>query len=158
MTSAVMHLRLALQAGLGADAIHSIAGGQMQRLLDGEDPLDVGPAPGVAQPIDPLLERVVSHAAQAIARTFGQGDPTEPVALTKLACGVGEDGAHADVFAAVLGLLETYEENLTDVPEGARIPPAARLLVAAMTVARTPDVPLPALPGAPPPTREEADA
>jgi predicted TIM-barrel fold metal-dependent hydrolase len=158
MTSAVMHLRLALQAGLGADAIHSIAGGQMQRLLDREDPLDVGPAPGAARSIDPLLERVVSHAAQAIARTFGQGDATEPVALTKLACGVGENGAHADVFAAVLGLLEDYEANLGDVPKNARIPPAARLLVAAMTIARTPDVPLPDLPGAPPPTREEADA
>jgi uncharacterized protein len=157
LTSAVQHLRLAIQAGLGADALRSIAGGQMQRLLDGDDPLDAGPAPGASRPIDPLLERVVSHSAQAIARMFGRSDPSEPVALTKLACGVGEDGAHADVFAAVLGLLETYEENLTDVPEGQRIPPAARLLVAAMTVARTPDVPLPELPDAPPPTREEAD-
>jgi predicted TIM-barrel fold metal-dependent hydrolase len=158
LTSAVMHLRLAIQAGLGAEALRSIAGGQMQRLLDGEDPIDVGPAPGAARPIDPLLERVVSHAAQAIARTFGQGDPSEPVALTKLACGVGEDGAHADVFAAVLGLLETYEANLGKVPEGQRIAPAARLLVAAMSIARTPDVPLPDLPDSPPPTREEADA
>jgi hypothetical protein len=153
-----MHMRLALQAGIGADALRWIAGGQMQRLLDGEDPVDAGPAPGVARPIDPLLERVVSHSAQAIARTFGQGDPSEPVALTKLACGVGEDGAHADVFAAVLGLLEAYEEHLGDVPAGQRIPPATRLLLAAMTIARTPDVPLPELPGAPPPTREEADA
>jgi hypothetical protein len=152
-----MHLRLALQAGLGPEAIHSIAGGQMQRLLDGEDPLYAGPPPGVARPIDPLLERVVSHSAQAIARTFGQGDPTEPVALTKLACGVGEDGAYAEVHAAVLGLLETYEANIGDVPEGMRIAPAARLLVAAMSIARTPDVPLPDLPS-PPPTREEADA
>jgi predicted TIM-barrel fold metal-dependent hydrolase len=157
LTSAVMHLRLAVQAGLGAEAIRSIAGGQMQRLLDGEDPLDAGPPPGAPRPIHPLLERAVSHAAQAIARTFGQGDPSEAVALTKLACGVGEDGAHADVFAAVLGLLETYEEHIGDVPAGQRIAPAARLLVAAMSVARTPDVPLPDLPGAPPPTREEAD-
>jgi predicted TIM-barrel fold metal-dependent hydrolase len=157
LTSVMMHLRLALQAGLGTDAIRSIAGGQMQRLLDGEDPLDLGAAPGAARPIDPLLERVVSHSAQAVARMFGRGDPSEPVALTKLACGVGEDGAHAEVFAAVLGLLETYEENLGEAPPGQRIAPAARLLVAAMTVARTPDVPLPDLPGAPPPTREEAD-
>jgi uncharacterized protein len=157
MTSAVLHLRLAIQAGLGGEALRSIAGGQIERLLGGGDPIDAGPAPGAARPIDPLLERVVSHSAQAIARTFGRGDPSEPVALTKLACGVGEDGAHADVFAAVLGLLETYEANLTDVPEGQRIAPAARLLVAAMTIARTPDVPLPDLPDAPPPTREEAE-
>jgi uncharacterized protein len=158
MTSAVLHLRLAVQAGLGGEALRSIAGGQIERLLDGGDPIDAGPPPRAARPIDPLLERVVSHSAQAIARMFGRGDPSEPVALTKLACGVGQDGAHADVFAAVLGLLETYEANLTDVPEGQRLAPAARLLVAAMTIARTPDVPLPELPDAPPPTREEADA
>jgi predicted TIM-barrel fold metal-dependent hydrolase len=157
MTSAVLHLRLAVQAGLGGEALRSIAGGQIERLLDGGDPVDAGPPPRAATPIDPLLERVVSHAAQAIARMFGRGDPSEPVALTKLACGVGEDGAHADVFAAVLGLLETYEANLTDPPKGQRFAPAARLLVAAMTIARTPDVPLPELPDAPPPTREEAE-
>ena len=157
LPSAVMHLRLAVQAGLGADAIRSIAGRQMQRVLDGEELIDAGPAPRAARPIDPLLERVVSHAAQAIARTFARSDASEPVALTKLACGVGEDGDRAGVFAAVMGLLEAYEENLTAVPPGQRISPATRLLVAAMTVARTPDVPLPDLPDAPPPTREEAE-
>jgi hypothetical protein len=158
LTSAVMHLRLAVQAGLGDEAIRSIAGGQMQRILDRADLQDAGPAPGAARPVDPLLERVVSHAAQGVARMFARADPSEPVALAKLACGVGEDGDRAGVFAAVLGLIETYEANLTDVPEGMRIAPAARLLVAALTIARTPDVPLPELPGAPPPTREEAEA
>ena len=158
LTSAVMHLRLAVQAGLGADAIRTIAGAQMERLLDGGDPIDAGPAPGRPRPIDPLLERVVSHSAQAVARMFGQGDPSEQVALAKLACGVGEDSEHAEIFAAVLDLLETYEEHITDdVPEGQRIAPAARLLLAAVAVARTPDVPLPDLPDAPPPTREEAE-
>src|SRR5690349_17828658 len=146
LPSAVMHLRLAVQAGLGADAIRSIAGRQMQRVLDGEDLIDAGSAPRAARPIDPLLERVVSHAAQAIARSFARADPSEPVALTKLACGVGEDGDRAGVFAAVMGLLEAYEENLTTLEPGQRISPATRLLVAAMTVARTPDVPLPDLP------------
>jgi predicted TIM-barrel fold metal-dependent hydrolase len=158
MTSATMHLRLAVQAGVGPDALRSIAGDQMRRVLDGDDLLDAGPPPGDARPIDPLLARVVSHASQAMARTFVRSDASEPVALAKLACGVGEDGAHADVFAAVLGLLETYEANVGNVAEGQRIAPAGRLLMAAMTVARTPDVPLPDLPDSPPPTREEADA
>jgi uncharacterized protein len=157
LTSAFMHLRLAAQAGLEPAAMRSIAGDQMRRILAGDDPLDAGPAPGRSRSIDPLLERVVSHGAQAIARTFGQGDPSEQVALAKLACAVGEDSPHADVFAAVLGLLETYEQNLTPVREGERIPPAGRLLVAAVVVARTPDVPLPELPEAPPPTQEEAE-
>jgi hypothetical protein len=157
LTSAVMHLRLAAQAGLSREQLRLIAGGQMQRVLDGEDPLDVGPAPGRARPIDPLLERVVSHGCQAIARMFVRADPSEAVALAKLACGVGEDGHRADLFAAVLELLELYEEHATPVPEGQRIHPAARLLLAAVSFARTPDVPLPDLPGAPPPTREEAE-
>jgi predicted TIM-barrel fold metal-dependent hydrolase len=157
LTSAVMHLRLAAQAGLDPNQLRSIAGGQMQRVLAGEAPLDVGPAPGAARPIDPLLERVVSHTCQAVARMFVRADPSEAVALAKLACGVGQDGDRAGSFAAVLNLLELYEEHVRPVPEGQRIHPAARLLIAAASFARTPDVPLPDLPEAPPPTREEAE-
>jgi uncharacterized protein len=158
LTSAVMHLRLAAQAGLSASQLELIAGGQMEHVLEGGDPYDGGPPPGDMKPVDPLLARVVSHGCQAVARMFVRADPSEAVALAKLACGVGRDGDHADIFAAVLGLLEAYEEHLTPVPEGQRIHPAARLLLFAVTVARTPDVPLPDLPDAPPPTREEADA
>jgi uncharacterized protein len=158
LTSAVMHLRLAAQAGLDEAQIRSIAGAQMEHVLDGGDPLDAGPPPGGMKAIDPLLARVVSHGCQAVARMFVRADPSEAVALAKLACGVGQESEHADVFAAVLGLLEDYEEHITPVPEGLRIPPAARLLLFAVIVARTPDVPLPDLPDAPPPTREEADA
>jgi hypothetical protein len=158
LTSAVMHLRLAAQAGLDVAQIRSIAGAQMEHVLDGGDPLDAGPPPGDMKAIDPLLARVVSHGCQAVARMFVRADPSEAVALAKLACGVGQESEHADVFAAVLGLLEDYEEHITPVPEGLRIHPAARLLLFAVIVARTPDVPLPDLPDAPPPTREEADA
>jgi predicted TIM-barrel fold metal-dependent hydrolase len=158
LTSAVMHLRLAAQAGLDPAQLRSIAGGQMEHVLDGGAPRDVGAPPGVAKPVDPMLERVISHGCQAVARMFVRADPSEAVALAKLACGVGEESEHADVFAAVMWLLETYEEHVTPVPEGMRIHPAARLLIVAVTVARTPDVPLPELPDAPPPTREEADA
>jgi uncharacterized protein len=158
LTSAVMHLRLAAQAGLDPAQLRSIAGTQMAHVLDGGDPLDAGPPPGTATPVDPHLERVISHGCQAVARMFVRADPSEAVALAKLACGVGQESEHADVFAAVLGLLEAYEEHITPVPEGMRIHPAARLLIVAVTIARTPDVPLPELPDAPPPTREEADA
>jgi predicted TIM-barrel fold metal-dependent hydrolase len=158
LTSAVMHLRLAAQAGLEAAQLRSIAGDQMAHVLDGGDPLDAGPAPRAVKPIDPMLERVISHGCQAVARMFVRADPSEAVALAKLACGVGQESERADVFAAVLWLLETYEAHITPVPEGLRIHPAARLLIVAVTIARTPDVPLPELPDAPPPTREEADA
>jgi uncharacterized protein len=158
LTSAVMHLRLAAQAGLDQRALRSIAGAQMEHVLAGGDPLDAGPAPGAGRPIDPLLERVVSHASQAVARMFVRSDPSEAVALAKLACGVGQDSPDAAIFAAVLELLELYEEHIGPPGAGERIPPASRFLIAAVAVARSPDVPLPDLPGAPPPTREEAEA
>jgi uncharacterized protein len=158
LTSAVMHLRLAIQAGLDSEQLRVVAGGQMEHVLGGGDPLDAGPPPRDSRPEDPLLARVISHTCQAVARMFVRADPSEAVALAKLACGVGEESEHADVFAALLGLLETYEEHIGPAPEGLRIHPAARLLVFAATVARTPDVPLPDLPDAPPPTRDEAES
>lgn len=157
LVSAALHLRLALQAGLEARAVRSIAGAQLERVLDGGEPLDAGPAPGNTKPLDLLLERTVSHLNQAVARSFDRGSPDEPVALARLACAVGEDGPHADLFAAVLGLLDRYQEGLAPPPRGVRFPEALRLLIAATTIARTPDVPLPELEGQPPPTRAEAE-
>jgi hypothetical protein len=58
----------------------------------------------------------------------------------------------------VLEQLDRYEAELAPPPPGVRLPAATRYLVHALCVARTPDVPLPALPGAPPPTRAEAEA
>jgi hypothetical protein len=152
LVSAVLHLRFALQAGLGTEAIRAIAGAQLERLLDGGDPLDAGPPPGEAVPLAPLLERVVSHLNQAIGRSFDHGDPEEPVALARLACAVGADGPHAELMGAVLGLLDEYEDGLAEARPGDRYPDALRLLVAATSIARTPDVPLPDIPEPTPPT------
>jgi uncharacterized protein len=157
LVSAVLHLRFALQAGLGTEAVRVIAGAQIERLLDGGEPLDAGPPPGPAPALSPLVERVVSHLNQAIARTFGHGDPEEPVALARLSCAVGEEGPHAELMAAVLGLLDRYEQELAPAPPGGRFPEALRLLVAATSIARTPDVPLPDLRDVTPPTRAEAE-
>jgi uncharacterized protein len=157
LVSAVLHMRFALQSGLGEDAIRSIAGEQLERLLDGRDPIDAGPPPREPHPLDPLLERTVSHLNQAIARSFDHGDPEEPVALARLACAVGEEGPHAELMAAVLALLDRYEEELGPAGPGERYSEALRLLVAATSIARTPDVPLPDVHEATPPTRAEAE-
>jgi hypothetical protein len=62
------------------------------------------------------------------------------------------------VCAAVLELLDLYEEHKHEPPtDGRPYPPAGRFVVTALAVARTPDVPLPDRPGAPPPTRDEAE-
>jgi uncharacterized protein len=156
--SAVVALRCALQAGLSPEAVRSIAGGQMERLLEGEPGADAGPAPRRVAPLDPHLERVVTHLVSAMGRAFARADPEEPIALARLACAVGEDEDCAPVCSAVLELLDLYEEHKHEPPsDGRPFPPAGRFVVTALAVARTPDVPLPERPQAPPPTRDEAE-
>src|SRR6266480_4774720 len=43
---AVMALRFALQAGLTPEQVRSVAGSQIARLVVGDEPVDLGPAPG----------------------------------------------------------------------------------------------------------------
>jgi predicted TIM-barrel fold metal-dependent hydrolase len=156
--SAVVALRCALQAGLEPAAVRSIAGGQMARLLEGEPGADAGPPPRVVRPLDPHLERVVTHLVGAMGRAFARADPEEPIALARLACAVGSDQECSPVCAAVLDLLDIYEEHKHEPPtDGRPFPPAGRFVVTALAVARTPDVALPALPDAPAPTRAEAE-
>jgi uncharacterized protein len=155
----VMTLRCALQAGLSPEQVRGVAGGNLVRVIAGERPADLGPAPG--QPdraFDLLLERVVINLSGTFARLAAQADANETLVLARLACAVGSDGPHADVHAAVLDSLDRYEAELAPPPPGVRFPVAMRHLIQALVVARTPDVPLPPLPGAPEPTRAEAGA
>ena len=156
--SAVVALRCALQAGVPPEAVRSIAGGQMERLLEGEPGADAGPPPRLVRPLDPHLERVVTHLVSAMGRAFARADPEEPIALARLACAVGEDAECAPVCAAVLELLDLYEEHKHVPPvDGRPFPPAGRFVVTALAVARTPAVGLPDRPDAPSPTRDAAE-
>jgi len=160
VAGAVMTLRCALQAGLDADAVRGVAGGTLATVLEGRPAPDLGPAPGAARAraLDPVHERVVSHLLAAAGRLFGDADPAEPIALARLACAVGEGTEHSAQCAAVLGLLDAYEAGReTAPPPGQRFGPSVRFLLAALTVARTPDVPRPDLTDAPPPTKAEAE-
>jgi predicted TIM-barrel fold metal-dependent hydrolase len=157
--SATQTMRCALQAGLSPEQLRGVMGLQAERMLDGEEPLDLGPAPGGEErALDPLLERVVTHLTTTIGRAFVRADYAEPLALARLACAVGDDAPQAPVCAAVLDLLDAFDENIGPPPDGRPIPPAGRLIVFALIVARTPGVPLPDLPQAPPATRAEAEA
>jgi hypothetical protein len=146
VVGAVQGLRCALQAGLTREQVRGVAGLQMARLAAGEDPLDLGGPPGTPPALHPLLERVVSNLVATISRMFVRGDYDETLALSRLACAVGEDSPVADVCAAVLGLIDEFEHHLAPPEDGRPIPAAARLLVAAIFVARTPDVLLGPLP------------
>ena len=143
LPSALMTMRCALEAGLTREQIAGVFGGQLQRLVAGEDPVDLGPAPGPSPPIDPLLERVCAHITTAMGRAFGGGEPTESLDLARLAAGVGPDHPAAEVCAAVLWLLDLVDEHMGPPPPGRAFPEAGRFLVAALVLARTPRSALP---------------
>jgi len=65
------------------------------------------------------------------------------LALARLACDVPAEIDDAPVFAAVLRLLDQYERLAAATDPADRRPRS--LLILAATVARTPEVPLPAL-------------
>ena len=106
----VMSARNALQVGLDAEQTRGVLGGQALRLVDGEEPLDLGPAPGAEQlSRDPLLDRVYSFLMSALGQMFQGVEPTETLALVRLACDVGEDAPQAPVCRWVLELLDQRE-------------------------------------------------
>lgn len=143
LTAAVMQLRFALQAGVGVDALRSIAGGQIARVLDGAELEHHDPPAGEREPLDPHLERVVSHLVGAMGAALYEGDPAELASLARLACEVGDDPV-APLLTAVAELLDRAIPALRPGGTGPeRFPPAVRLLVAAMAIARTPAAPRP---------------
>ena len=152
-------LRFAHQAGLGEEQVRSVAGGQMARLVAGEEPLDLGPAVGPAGVRDDvLLNRVYTFLTSAIGQMFNGVRPDETLALARLACDVPKGSPQEPVCLSVLDLLgqiPAFEEAAqalrgaqAEPEEGASrfmsIVPGVPLVVAASDLCRTPDVPLPA--------------
>jgi uncharacterized protein len=143
INSAVTHLRFAMQAGVGIEALRSIAGEQIERVLTGAELSHHGRPPGEREPLSPHLERVVSHLVAAVGQLIGGERPTEMVSLARLACDVAGDDPDRPLLDHILTLLARWEE-LADGEDGeVRFPPSATLLTAAMSIARTPVGPLP---------------
>ena len=108
--AAAFQIRYALVVGLDGDQIRTIAGGQIERILAGEEPLDLGPAPGPPGAQDPGMERVVSHLMTAMGRAMAEGDPSVSVALGRLAVDLeGPERTLRKVFGPVV---------LTDAEKG----------------------------------------
>jgi hypothetical protein len=103
-----LFLRAARQAGLSPDQAGVIAGEQLRRVVEGEDPLELGPATGDAAlgPRSAALERVVGHTSSAIQLAFRGGDPAEPLALARLGCQCPSSHPHAELLAAAANLLD----------------------------------------------------
>jgi len=142
---AIFVLRCALQAGLSEEQTRALMGGQTERLVGGGEPLDLGPAPGGRElHTDVLMLRVIGFLHTAVGRLFSGADAEETIALTRLACYAGEEEERRDVFANIVRLIDLAEE----VADGPPRTPGMRgvhLLMTALVLAATPDVPVPAV-------------
>ena len=117
--------RCAARCRRGCDeAVRLVAGGQLARILDGAG----RPTPARRR----AAPRPSTRCSSASSPTCGgdvarvrRTDPTEALALARLACAVGEDGRARRVCAAVLDLLDRFEEH-KGVPAAGRPPDPAR--------------------------------
>jgi hypothetical protein len=129
-------LRCALAVGLGRDALELIAGGQLERIVAGEDPVDCGPAPGmeILGMRDLIAERGIAYLAATCQILFRGGDATEPLALARLAFAPAPNA----VVAAADALVAEAQAILARDPEdvvAARYPAiAAQLLLGTPSV------------------------
>ena len=140
--SIAYQLRLALQAGLSAEQIRSITSEQALRIAAGEPLAPAGPPVGERErPPHLLLDRVTEFLLVSAIVTFRGGDPTEMLALARLACDVPEEIDDAPVFAALVELLDAFDGYSAEHPDDRR---GRSLLILAATLARTPDVAIPA--------------
>jgi len=141
----IFMIRCALQYGLSHDQVRSVMGGQIERLVDAQEPLDVGPALNRRErTTDVLLQRVETFLATAIGRIFSGGDATETLALARLACDVPPDDPRADVCQSITELLALHAE----VAEPSEFEPGARgvhLITTSMCLSATPNVGAPAM-------------
>jgi predicted TIM-barrel fold metal-dependent hydrolase len=106
-------LRVARAVGLTPAQAAGIAGAQLERVLAGDDLLDLGPAPGTAGLGPRVLgfERAISYITAAAQMTFRGGDPTEPLALARLACQAQAEAEHYDDLRAVDGLIAVAQQR-----------------------------------------------
>ncbi|MEV4420616.1 amidohydrolase family protein [Patulibacter sp. NPDC049589] len=142
--TAFASLRCAAAVGLGTDVFREIAGGQLARLLAGEDPLDLGPAPGAAAigPRTLELERVASYACVAAQLSFHGQDPSEAIALARSAAQTRDTGPTGELLGMIDLLLG---RALGQVDVGAERPSlrAVGAVMAAAFLATTPSAGIP---------------
>jgi uncharacterized protein len=145
VAAACVVLRAALAVGLSADQIAAIAGGQLERLLAGADPLDLGLATNATPPAPgPLLERIHTLLVAAIARMTTGERADEYLELARLACDLPPGHPHVAVADSVVALLDRYDAHrATDPPQHGPRPPGIHLIFVAAAVARMPGLPLP---------------
>ena len=141
--AAAFQLRSALQVGLSTEQIRSICSEQSLRLVNGEPLLPAGEAVGEHEHASHvLLDRIAEFLLIGVIATMRGADAGEMIALARLGCNVPESVDDAPVFEAIRGLIDGYDAYAAQNPDDRR---RLTFLILAATVARTPDVPVPAV-------------
>src|SRR3954452_20187283 len=136
--------RIAPQAGLTPEQMRGVMGGQLERLVAHEQPLDLGPAPEAVDPLAPDLERLYVSLLTAVEPMLRGEDPGQGLDLARAAC-QAPNGPHADVIECVAALLELNEHHEVPDPLRALRAPGFDLVLAAAVAARTPNASSPSL-------------
>jgi uncharacterized protein len=144
---AFLFLRAARAVGLRPEALRSIAGEQLGRLLAGEGPADLGPPPGAAAVGARIVEaeRAMAYLSMAIQLALRRQDPSESLALGRAACQTLRTDGTAPVLATVARLCSMALDAASRRPDApaVAIPPAlAGMALAGTPGAGAPDVPL----------------
>ncbi len=140
----VITARLAIEAGLDAEQLRGVMGGQLQRLVDHEEPLDLGSVPEDVAPLAPELERLYVTLCTAVEPMLRGEDAGQGIALAQAAC-AEPVGAHADVIESIGALLELAGGAEEPDPLRPLRRPGFDLVLAAAVLARTPAAGVPAL-------------
>ena len=141
---AVLTGRIAIQAGLSPEQLRGVMGGQLERLVDRADPLDLGTAPEHVEPLAPELERLYVTLLTAVEPMLRGQDPGQGLELARTACEAPE-GPHADVIECVGALLELNERQEEPDPLRPLRSPGFDLVLTAAVAARTPGATSPSL-------------
>jgi uncharacterized protein len=143
-SAAIVAVRCALQAGLSPAQAGSVVGGQLLRLVAGEQPLDLGPPPPTPEPRSPLIERVLALLIAALSRML-EGRPADSLLeLARLDCHIDDDLPEAPVLARVGELLDGQTDYAQRSDRDGHRYGGFHLVLVASAVAASPDVrPLP---------------
>jgi uncharacterized protein len=136
--------RLSIQAGLSAEQIRGVMGGQLERLVAHADPLELGPVPEELAPLAPELERLYVTLLTAVEPMLRGQDPGQGLELAQVAA-QAPYGPHEDVIECVAALLKLNERQEQADPLRASRTPGFDLVQTAAVAARTPHAASPSL-------------
>ena len=129
--------RLAIQAGFSDEQLGLVMGGQLQRLIDGQDREDLGDGIGESEPLAPGLERIYITLVSAVEPMLRGEPPGQGLELARTAV-KNPIGPHAEVLESIRRLLDLAAKPPEPDPRRTQRTPGFDLVLSAAIVARTP--------------------